>query len=333
MKTKLTKQKIQKPDPNYFGKYEEHYIKSDLFTTYVRTYGDFHCKTPLIILHGGPGGNIYGLEPLLYLYKKYDIPIIIYNQHGSTFSNFNKDFFDLTEDEFYYLYSIKSFEDELLTITKYFNLKSYYLLGHSWGGALALDFAVNKNPAELKKIISFSGLCSSKEWEKYTLKLAKEILTDEEYDLLIESKNIYSKVYERDEVFDELEKIYSEFLNKYNKNKVNYVFKYEKTDDWMIRNDKAYDTMWGYSEIFATGNLKDFDITERLSEIKIPTLILNGRNDESSVELNKLMHEKIPNSKWVIFEKSAHSAYVCEPKKVNKVIAKFLKKPADPKYF
>jgi L-proline amide hydrolase len=75
----------------------------------------------------------------------------------------------------------------------------------------------------------------------------------------------------------------------------------------------VYYTMNGPSEFHVVGTIKDWDRTDRLSEISVPTLILSGRYDESTPVINEVLHKGIAGSQWVVFEQSSHLAHVEEP--------------------
>jgi L-proline amide hydrolase len=60
------------------------------------------------------------------------------------------------------------------------------------------------------------------------------------------------------------------------------------------------------------GSLKTWDITDRLHEITTPTLLVSGRHDEATPHIVEQIHERIPVSQWVIFEKSSHMPHVEE---------------------
>ena len=64
--------------------------------------------------------------------------------------------------------------------------------------------------------------------------------------------------------------------------------------------------MNGPNEFTIIGNLKDWDITARLPEIKVPTLVTVGRYDEVTPKVAETIHKGIHGSKLVVFENSAH---------------------------
>jgi hypothetical protein len=73
---------------------------------------------------------------------------------------------------------------------------------------------------------------------------------------------------------------------------------------------QVYYIMNGPSEFHVTGVIKDWDRTNRLSEIHVPTLITSGRYDESTPRINEVLHNGIAGSEWVIFENSSHMAHI-----------------------
>lgn len=75
---------------------------------------------------------------------------------------------------------------------------------------------------------------------------------------------------------------------------------------------QVYLTMNGPSEFYIIGTIKDWDRTDRLAEIRVPTLITSGRYDESTPLINEVLHKGITGSQWVLFEQSSHMAHVEE---------------------
>jgi proline-specific peptidase len=92
----------------------------------------------------------------------------------------------------------------------------------------------------------------------------------------------------------------------------------------LMQNPEVYNTMWGPSEFHATGFLKDWDIVDRLGEIRMPTLITSGRYDEATPAISETLHHGILGSEWVLFEHSAHLSHAEEPEKYSQVLDQFL---------
>ena len=73
---------------------------------------------------------------------------------------------------------------------------------------------------------------------------------------------------------------------------------------------ESYVEGWGPNEFAPTGTLKDFEYIDRLGEIKIPSLICSGISDLCSPLVAKTMADGIPNSKWILWERSRHTCFV-----------------------
>jgi proline-specific peptidase len=87
---------------------------------------------------------------------------------------------------------------------------------------------------------------------------------------------------------------------------------------------EVYNTMQGPNEFVITGTLKDWDITDRLREIDVPTLVTSGRFDECTPLIAKSVQHGIPSAEWVVFERSSHMAFVEEPERYLDVLDGFL---------
>ena len=94
--------------------------------------------------------------------------------------------------------------------------------------------------------------------------------------------------------------------------------------DRLSENPEVYNTMNGPSEFHVTGTLKTWDITARLGEIRVPTLVLSGRYDEATPAINATVHHGIPGSESVIFERSAHMCHLEEPEAFLRTVDDFL---------
>ncbi|HTD53027.1 MAG TPA: alpha/beta fold hydrolase, partial [Thermoanaerobaculia bacterium] len=88
-----------------------------------------------------------------------------------------------------------------------------------------------------------------------------------------------------------------------------------------------YREMWGsHGEFVIDGNLMTAEYTDRLSSIRIPTLILVGDHDECDPALSRVMQEKIAGSMLVVFPQSGHMTFVDQPEMFVKTVEEFLKK-------
>ncbi len=278
------------------------------YKTHAYIYGDYLKKIPIIILHGGPGGCVEKYESLTELYKRYDVPIVMYDQLGSGYSKVPPNHTEL--------WNFDTFMDELDNLISYLKIKEYILLGHSWGGMLALKYFLSRKHLGLKKLILFSTLPSTSLWNEEHIKMIadfpcayKEAIKNE-YQGLPYSKSIYKLAIKR---------FYNEHVGK-------------KSDSVYIRkrkrfpklNKEVYEYMWGKSELFGTGTLKDYDVISELKKIDVPTLILSGAFDESTPYMNEVMHKEIKGSTRTLLKNSHHAGYNEEPEEVYTAIVDFL---------
>jgi L-proline amide hydrolase len=86
----------------------------------------------------------------------------------------------------------------------------------------------------------------------------------------------------------------------------------------------VYHTMNGPSEFHVIGSLRTWDITDRLGEIRTPTLLVSGRHDEATPLIVGHIHERIPDAEWAIFEESSHMPHVEEPEAFLERVEAFL---------
>ena len=136
---------------------------NETFQTYYETYGlSGSSNTPLIVLHGGPGLSHDYLEVLSDLCSSQ--PIILYDQIGSARSSSLK-------DKPASFWTIELFTEQLESLITYLQLESYHVLGHSWGGMLASEFAVTQ-PKGLGKLVLSNSPPSSALWGQSQTELA-----------------------------------------------------------------------------------------------------------------------------------------------------------------
>jgi L-proline amide hydrolase len=86
----------------------------------------------------------------------------------------------------------------------------------------------------------------------------------------------------------------------------------QRTFGKLQANPEVYNVMNGPSEFHVIGNLKDWDITSRLGEIVLPTLVMSGRHDEATLTIAQTVHKGISGSEWVLFEESSHMCHAEE---------------------
>jgi len=260
--------------------------------------------TPLLVLHGGPGSSCFSLQVLKELSK--DRPVILYDQLGCGRS-------DRPSDKS--LWRIERFVAELGQVREALHLDEVHILGHSWGTTLAAAYTLTK-PEGIKSIIFSSPCLSAPLWER-----------DQKRNLQLLPLDVQETIKRCEENGTTDSEEFNTAIEVFSKHFVNRL---EKTPEWLeqkpaeYRNSEIYNLMWGPSEFTVLGNLKDFDCTLQLKEINCPTLYTCGRFDEATPETTEYFSRLTPNSKFHIFEKSAHMAYIEETDAYLKIMGDFL---------
>jgi proline-specific peptidase len=282
------------------------------FRTWYRVVGDLDqpepAKFPLLVLHGGPGGPSDYLEPLEELADA-GRPIVFYDQLGCGNS-------DQPNDPS--MWRVELFEEELATMRQELGLGHIHLLGHSWGGMLAMEYALTQ-PVGLVSLILASSPASIPQWIAEANRLRKELPQEVEQTL---------RCHEEAGTTDE--PAYEEAMMVFYRRHVCRLDPWP--EPWMRAlakleaNPEVYNTMFGPSEFHATGTLKEWDIRDRLGEIRLPTLVTSGRYDEATPAIAETVHRGIAGSEWVIFEQSAHMAHLEEEDEYRRVVNDFMRR-------
>jgi proline iminopeptidase len=263
----------------------EGYIKVEGGRIWYRILGEGN-KTPLMLLHGGPGGTSWGLYPLGEISK--DRPIIFFDQLGSGHSDFHYDTTLMTIEHFVYQVH------QLKTALK---LRQFYLYGHSWGTTLAMEYYL-LYPKGIKALIFNSPMFSEPVWSSDADTLIGLLPDSIQFAIeTAEMKGVYNV------------HGYGQAIDVYSKN---YILRnsYIITDIDSLPangNDSIYRYMWGPSEFTATGTLKNYDITSRLAEIRIPSLFITGEFDEARPSSVQYFHTLVPGSKFEVIKDAGHA--------------------------
>lgn len=260
-------------------------------------------KTPIIWLHGGPGGTH---DPQSNVFKLANgRKVYCYTQIGSGKSSpIDKK-----------LWTIKTFVEELDLLIKAWKLDEFHLMGGSWGTTLALEYYLRKKHKGIKSIVFQSPMFSAKDWHADGKKLIKGLSPKDQkvikYCHEIEATD--SKVYKQ--------AMMNFYLKHVLRDKQKLTKMFSKPNP---NGNKIYEYMWGASEFEPTGTLKTYDRVSDLSKIKIPTLIICGQYDEATPETGIKYANKIPLASFSEIKGASHAIFTEKPQKITKVINDFL---------
>lgn len=273
---------------------------------------------PLLIVHGGPGASHdYFLPHLLPLARHHKLVFI--DERGSGRSQKLEDPSG---------YTVENMVEDVEAVRSALGLDQVTLLGHSYGGALAQAYAL-KYQKNLSHLILGSTWSSTKALNELLVRMKQNLSPElrQRIDSL-ESAGLYGhgKEYEKNRyTTDYMVAAWGEgyfpfiYQNRPDPN-------YDPVDNGKMSWD-LYREMWGeHGEFVVDGNLKSVEYTHRLSNIKVPTLILVGDHDECDPSLAEAMHQKIAGSQLVVFPKAGHMTFVDQPEMFRKAVETFLMK-------
>jgi len=250
-----------------------------------------HGAAKMLTLHGGPGFPHDYLEPMEDFLPQNGIEVYYYDQLGVGNS-------DVPDDAS--LWTLDRYREEVEQVRKGLGLDRYILYGSSWGGLLAIEYAL-AHQDHLKALIISDMTASIPSYEAYAQKLLAA-LSDEERATL--------KKYEDAGNYDAPE--YQQVM--FGKVYAQHLLRIDPWPEPVMRafkkfNAKIYNTMQGPNEFVISGNLKEWDRWNDLARIKVPTLIIAGRLGTMSPDDIRRMGKLIPNSRTILTEGSHLEMY------------------------
>jgi L-proline amide hydrolase len=280
------------------------------WSTWYRVTGDLNSgKTPLVVLHGGPGCTHD------YVLNIADVaetgrPVVHYDQVGGGRST------HLPERGGYF-WTVQLFLDELDNLLDSLGIADdYHLLGQSWGGMLGAEHAI-RQPDGLRSIVISNSPASMALWASEAKILRGQLPPDVEATL---------DRHEADGTTDDPEYLaasqvyYDEHVCRVVPNPPEVV----RTFEYLTADPTVYHTMNGPNEFFCIGTLKNWSVVERVQHIVAPTMLLSGRFDEATPATVQPFFDAIPDVRWEIFEASSHMPFIEERERYMSVVEDFL---------
>jgi proline-specific peptidase len=274
-------------------------------STWYRVVGDREDagRLPLLCLHGGPGAGWHHLESYQELAE--GRRAVFYDQLGCGNSA-------VAEPHDPAMWTTELYVEEVDVVREALGLERVVVLGQSWGGMLALAYAETQ-PYGLAGLIVQSSPASVPFWMTELQRLRAELPDD------VDRHEAEGTTHD-----PEYEEAAMVFYRR-------HVCRTDPWPDWLERsfatileNPEVYETMNGPNEFHVVGTLRDFDITDGLGEIHVPTLLLSGRHDEVTPATVERVHRALPDSEWVLLEESSHMAQAEQPAETFAAIRSFL---------
>jgi proline iminopeptidase len=257
------------------------------YRLFYRSFGAA-TKGTVLCLHGGPGASHDYLLPLADL-AQFGYRVVLFDQLGCGRSQRPRGTALFTTDHHV---------EEVEGIRRALRLGRVHLMGSSYGGALVLATAL-KYPKSFRSLIVSSGLASTpltvREMWRLINRLPPSIRST------IRRHNARGD-FQNPKYLEAVDVFYRRHLCRIPVWPHEVVQTLEKTGI-------VYATMNGPNEFTITGRIRDWDVTDRLPEIRLPTLITVGRYDEVTPRVAREIQNGIRGSKLVLFDQSSHLAF------------------------
>ncbi|MDQ3226250.1 MAG: proline iminopeptidase-family hydrolase [Chloroflexota bacterium] len=269
--------------------------------------GEEPGKFPLLCLHGGPGAAHDYLESLAIMADT-GRRVIFYDQLGCGRSAIPE-----SKPE---MWTVELFIEEIDAVRQALGLDRIHLLGQSWGGMLAMEYALTQ-PSGLESLIVASSPASMIQWVEEANRLREDLPPEVQQTLL---RHEAAGTVDTPEYLEAMNVFYGRHVCR-----VDPVPEFvQRTFAAIERNPEVYHTMNGPSEFHVVGTLKSWNIIPRLGEIRVPTLVTSGRHHEATPLIAETVQNGIPGAEWVVFEESSHMAHAEEPERYMHVLDDFL---------
>jgi proline iminopeptidase len=281
------------------------------FNIWTKRFGN-NPTTSVLLLNGGPGLTHEAFECLESFFPKEGIEFIYYDQLACGNSDNPKD----TS-----LYDLARYVEEVEQVRKSLDLtkNNFFLLGHSWGGILAMQYAL-KYQDNLKGLIISNMMASCPEYGKY----ADNVLAKQINPAALDTIRMLEKKgdFENPKYMDLLIKNYYE----------QHICRkpLAEVPEPILRsgsklNHELYVIMQGPSEFGISGKLANWDVSKKLRTIHVPTLVIGATYDTMDPKYMEWMSKEIHGAHFLLCTNGSHySMYDDQQTYMNGVI-KFIK--------
>jgi len=263
---------------------------SNGYSVFTQTFGE-NPDVCILALHGGPAATHEYLLSVAYdLPAQHGFEVVMYDQLGSFFSD------QPTDD----IWNIDRWVEEVEEVRQAlgYDASNFYLLGNSWGGILAMEYAL-KYQEHLNGLIVCNMVASIPEYAAYN----KEVLRPQMRPGLLDTLDAYEAAGDFTNP-DYVALVESEFYNKHICRLEEWPM--EVVESFGRLNYPLYDLMQGPSEFKVGGRLIDWDITDRLGEISVPTLMVGATHDTMDPAAMKRQSERVQNGQFLLCAEGSH---------------------------
>lgn len=256
----------------------------NVWVKHVATHGS---SIPILTLHGGPGFPHFYFECFEDFLPAAGLTYWYYDQLGCGFSDQPND----TR-----LWNLARFTSEVEEVRAALGFERMVVLGHSWGGMLAIEYAL-AHPDRLAGLVISNMVASIPSYEVYIRKLRDE-LPAAKLDRLQQLER--AQAYDSPEYEDIINYLYHRHICRLSP----WPEPVSRAVKWLAL--PVYNTVQGKSEFEVTGNMKGWNRWQDLPKIRTPTLILGGRYDTMNPQDLMEMSRRMPDASTVICPNGSH---------------------------
>lgn len=279
------------------------------FDVWTKTIGN-NPRIKVLLLHGGPAGTHEYWECAESFFPKEGIQFVLYDQLGSHYA-------DQPTDSA--LWTVDRFVEEVEQVRRALDMDqtNFYLVGHSWGGILATEYAL-KYQQHLKGLVISNMMSDCIAYDKY----AEEVLSKQMPGTVVDSiKKMEADGQYADPRYMELlmPHFYAKHLCRLTEwpDAVNRSFAH--------MNSSIYVLMQGPSEFGISGRLENWNRSTDLAKIKVPTLTIGATHDTMDPEHMKWMSTQFPKGSFLLCPNGSHMAMWDDQQVYFKGLIRFIK--------
>jgi proline iminopeptidase len=280
-----------------------------LLVEHVKLYTrEIGAGQPIILLHGGPDFDHNYLLPDMDRLSE-SFRLIYYDQRGR-----GKSADDVQPEDV----TIQSEIEDLEHLREYFQLESVALLGHSWGGLLAMEYALRYPQRVSHLILMNTAPASHDDLVLFQFERRRTAAQDLEQLQVLKSTAKYAQgdletdaAYYRIHFRMALQQ--SQHLERTIKS-LRLNFTPEGVRKARAIEKRLYDQTWISSE---------YNLLPQLKQLNIPTLIMHGDHDFIPIECAVHIAQAIPGTRFVLLKECGHFSYLECPNEVRKEIVAF----------
>jgi proline iminopeptidase len=260
------------------------------FKVWTKRFGN-SSAVKVLLLHGGPAMTHEYMECFESFFPQQGFEFYEYDQLGSYYS-------DQPTDSS--LWTTPRFVEEVEQVRKALGLSkdNFFLLGNSWGGILAMEYAL-KYQENLKGLIICNMMASCPDYDKYNENVLQKKMNPAVVDsiLQMEAKKDFAN------------QKYMDLLTKHYYNQ--HICRLKEWPDAVNRsfkhvNSTVYSMMQGPSEFGIGGRLADWDIKSQLFKITVPTLTVGAQFDTMDPEHMKWMSTQVKKGTYLYCPEGSH---------------------------